>query len=116
MKYCKEPTTNKVDNDPNHLVYIELLKHKEKFKIMKTTLEKQTELLRLILNKIKIRDNESDDRIFDDEEENGDSFSCDSISHKAIRKKTKNSPTMIRYIQEYKKNKLKRSEEIYNSL
>ena len=94
---------------------MELIKHNEKFKMMKFTLDKHTELLKLILNKINIKDNESDDRIFDDDDENGDSLTNDTKSLK-IGNQAKNSPTLIKYIHEYKRKRLKRSEEIYNSL
>lgn len=95
---------------------MELIKHNEKFKMVKFTLDKQTELLRLILNKINIKDNESDDRIFDDDDENGDSLSFDSQCLKLVGNQAKNSPTIMKYIHEYKRKRLKRSEEIYESL
>ncbi|CAF0715061.1 unnamed protein product [Brachionus calyciflorus] len=109
------PILKKTDNDSNQIIYLELLRHKEKFKTMKMTLDRQTELLKLILRRMRIKTEESEDRCFDDQEDIDEASSFETQSSKMTNDQIKNNPKFFKYAQEFKKNKFKRSDEIDDS-
>lgn len=72
---CKinDPETfniEKYEHDSNQILYLEMLKQKQKFNSMKKLMDKQTDLLKLIIKRMEIR-TETDCYVDDDDDENG---------------------------------------------
>lgn len=116
--YCSEITTlKKNENDPNQILYNELLKQKEKFKVISSILNKQTDLLRSILKKLNLKTYDSEENTIDDDEINGDDdTSLEFQMKKNSNDRNKINPRILNYAQNFRKSKLQRSNEVYDSL